>query len=203
MAKVLYILSNPKTIDKSVSLKLGNEFINEYQKENPNDEIVEIDLYKTEIPELDGEVLNFRNGISGTNPSALEKANLISRFTEQFMQADKYIFVTPLWNLGLPAKTKSYIDTICIAGKTFRYTPSGVQGLLKDKKCLHIHSSGGFHSKDPQNHADGYLKDIMSFLGVLDYKSIVVEGHQALPDKAAEIISSAKAKIPEIIQWLS
>jgi FMN-dependent NADH-azoreductase len=62
---------------------------------------------------------------------------------------------------------------------TFRYTPTGVQGLLKNKKCLHIHSSGGFHSKDPQSHADGYLKDIMSFFGVQDYKCIVVEGHQA------------------------
>lgn len=203
MAKILYIVSNPKSIDKSVSRKLGMEFIQEYKKENPEDEVIEIDLYNTEIPELDSDVLSIRNGILVENPIAHEKVSQINRFTEQFIQADKYIFVTPLWNLGLPAKTKTYIDTICIAGKTFRYTASGVQGLLKNKKCLHIHSSGGFHSKDPQSHADGYLKDIMSFLGVLDYKSIVVEGHQAAPDKAQEIINSATARIPEIIQWLS
>lgn len=203
MAKVLYIVSNPKTTDKSVSRKLGSEFIQEYKKENPNDEVVEIDLYKTEIPELDSEILNFRNGTTVSNLEALTKANQISYFTEQFIDCDKYVFVTPLWNLGLPAKTKAYIDTICIAGKTFKYSPSGVQGLLKNKKCLHIHSSGGFHSKDPQNHADGYLKDIMSFLGVLDYNSIIVEGHQAIPDKAEEIINSAKARIPEIIDWFS
>lgn len=203
MSKVLYIASNPKPIDKSVSLKLGREFLQEYQKINPDDEVIEIDLYKTEIPELDSEVLNFRNGVPVSNPEAIAKAKQISYFTDQFIQADKYIFVTPLWNLGLPAKTKTYIDTICIAGKTFKYTPSGVQGLLKNKKCLHIHSSGGFHSKDPQSHADGYLKDIMSFLGVQDYKSIVVEGHQAVPDKAHEIINSAKARIPETINWFS
>lgn len=203
MAKVLYIVSNPKPIDKSVSLKLGREFIQEYQEENPNDEIIEIDLYQTEIPELDSEVLNVRNGIPVTNPLVIEKLNQINHFTEQFIQADKYIFVTPLWNLGLPAKTKTYIDTICIAGKTFRYSPTGAQGLLQNKKCLHIHSSGGFHSKDPQNHADGYLKDIMSFLGVPDYKSIIIEGHQATPDKAQEIIGSAKARFHEVINWLS
>ena len=203
MVKVLYIVSNPKPIDKSVSLKLGREFIESYKKENPNDEVVEIDLYKTEIPELDNEVLGVHSGIPVSDPKALEKISQINHFTDQFIQADKYIFVTPLWNLGLPAKTKTYIDTICIAGKTFKFSPTGVQGLLKNKKCLHIHSSGGFHSKDPQSHGDGYLKDIMSFLGVHDYKSIVVEGHQAAPDKAQEIISSAKAKIPEIIHWLS
>lgn len=203
MAKVLYIVSNPKPSDKSVSRKLGSEFMEEYKKENPNDEIIELDLYNTEIPELDGEVLNIRNGFPVANPIAHEKVTAINHFTEQFIQADKYIFVTPLWNLGLPAKTKSYIDTICIAGKTFRYTPSGVVGLLQNKKCLHIHSSGGFHSKDPQSHADGYLKDIMSFLGVIDYKSIVVEGHQAAPDQAQDIIHSAEAKIPEFVHWLS
>jgi FMN-dependent NADH-azoreductase len=203
MAKVLYIASNPKPIDKSVSLKLGREFLEEYKKENPEDEVIEIDLYKTEIPELDNEVLNVHNGILISNPAALEKLSQISYFTDQFVEADKYIFVTPLWNLGLPAKMKTYIDTIAIAGKTFKYTPSGVQGLLKNKKCLHIHSSGGFHSKDPQSHADGYLKDIMSFLGVQDYKSIVVEGHQAAPHRAQEIIDSAKARIPEFVNWLS
>ena len=203
MSKVLYIVSNPKPIDKSVSLKLGMEFLEKYKNENPDDEVIEIDLYKTEIPELDNEVLNVRNGISITNPVALEKVNKISHFTDQFIEADKYIFVTPLWNLGLPAKTKTYIDTIAIAGKTFKYTPTGVQGLLKNKKCLHIHSSGGFHSKDPQSHADGYLKDIMSFLGVHEYKSIVVEGHQAAPHMAQEIINSAKARIPEFVTWLS
>jgi FMN-dependent NADH-azoreductase len=203
MSKVLYIISNPKPIEKSVSLKLGMEFLEKYKKENPDDEVTEIDLYKTEIPELDNEVLNVRNGIPISNPLALEKLSQISHFTDQFVEADKYIFVTPLWNLGLPAKTKSYIDTIAIAGKTFKYTPAGVQGLLKNKKCLHIHSSGGFHSKDPQSHADGYLKDIMSFLGVQDYKSIVVEGHQAAPHRAQEIIDSAKARIPEFVNWLS
>jgi FMN-dependent NADH-azoreductase len=141
MTKVLYIISNPKPIDKSVSLRLGRDFINDYKKENPNDDVVEIDLYSTEIPELDREVLNVRNGMPVSNPHALEKVKLINHYTDQFIEADKYIFVTPLWNLGLPAKTKTYIDTIAIAGKTFKYTPTGVQGLLKNKKCLHIHSS--------------------------------------------------------------
>lgn len=203
MAKVLYIVSNPRPTEKSVSRQLGLEFLQAYKKNNPNDKIVEIDLYNTEIPDLDGDVLNIRNGVAVENPVAHEKANKINQLTEQFIEADKYIFVTPLWNLGLPAKTKTYIDTICIAGKTFKYSPTGVKGLLENKKCLHIHSSGGYHSKDPQSHADGYLKDIMSFLGVIDYKSIIAEGHQATPDKASEIISAAKQKISEIIDWLS
>lgn len=203
MAKVLYIVSNPKPTEKSVSRQLGLEFLKAYKKSNPNDEVIEIDLYNTEIPELDSEVLNIRNGVPVENPIAHEKVSKINQFTDQFIEADKYIFVTPLWNLGLPAKTKTYIDTICIAGKTFRYSPTGVKGLLENKKCLHIHASGGYHSKDPQSHADGYLKDIMSFLGILDYKSIIVEGHQATPDRAQEIINVAKAKISETINWLS
>ena len=43
----------------------------------------------------------------------------------------------------------------------------------------------------------------MSFLGVKEYKSVVIEGHMAFPDKAEEIIDAAKAKIPELLDWLS
>ncbi|MHB9054537.1 MAG: NAD(P)H-dependent oxidoreductase [Paludibacteraceae bacterium] len=203
MSKVLFITANPKPVEKSVSLKLGFEFLQEYKKANPDDEIIKIDLYKSEFPELDYEVLDFHNGISVSDPHLQNKIHLLNELSDQFAEADKYVFVTPLWNLGLPPKAKTYIDVICVAGKTFRYSPTGARGLLENRKCLHIHASGGFHSKDPQSHADGYLKDIMSFMGVEEYNSLIVEGHNAVPDQAAEIIGSAEARIPEMVSWFS
>ncbi|MDP4160298.1 MAG: FMN-dependent NADH-azoreductase [Bacillota bacterium] len=209
MSKVLFITANPKSVESSISLGLGEKFLKHYKETNHKDEVVLIDLYKTNIPEIDYELLyvieNMKKGISLEN-LPVQTRNQFERFnsfTEQFVQADKYIFVTPMWNLGFPARLKSYIDTICIAGKTFRYTPDGPQGLLKDKKCLHIHASGGFHSKDPMNHADKYLKDIMQFMGVADYKSIVVEGHSAIPDRAETIIAKAHTEIPAVVEWFA
>ncbi len=76
-------------------------------------------------------------------------------------------------------------------------------GLLGTKKCLHIHVSGGIHSKNPMNHADPFLRDTMKFMGIEDYKSIIVEGHNAMPDKAETIIKEAYAQIPAVVEWFS
>lgn len=209
MSKVLYITANPKTVERSVSLSLGEKFLNAYKEMKPEDEIVELDLYQTDIPEIDFDLLevieNLKGGISPEQLSAetSKKLERYNQVTDQFVQADKYIFVTPMWNLGFPARVKSYIDAVCVAGKSFKYTEKGPVGLLENKKCLHLHASGGFHENDPMNHADPYLRDIMKFMGVDDYKSIVVEGYMAIPDQTESIIQQAYEKIPTIAKWFA
>ncbi|HEX3015850.1 MAG TPA: FMN-dependent NADH-azoreductase, partial [Desulfobacteria bacterium] len=207
VANVLYITANPKASEKSVSLSLGQEFLREYKEARPKDEITVLDLYKSDIPEIDYELMDAMGSLmAGLSPASLpeqarKKLERYNQFTDQFVNADKYVFVTPMWNLGMPPRVKTYLDTVCVAGKTFKYTEKGPEGLLQNKKCLHIHASGGFHSQD--NHADAYLRDLMRFLGVEDYRSLVVEGHNALPDKAKSIINEVRAKIPVTVGWFA
>ena len=209
MSKVLFIKGNPKAVELSTSLSLGEEFIKAYHEAKPEDEIAVIDLYNINIPEIDFDLLyvieNLKKGISldTLTEKTRNQLEVYNRFTDQFVQADKYIFVTPMWNLGFPARVKSYLDTVCVTGKSFKYTEKGPQGILENKKCLHIHSSGGFHANDPMNHSDKFLKDIMTFMGIKDYKSIVIEGHNAIPARAETIISEAHARIPEVVEWFS
>ncbi len=209
MAQVLYITANPKATEKSTSLTLGEEFLRGYKEARPEDEVVVIDLYNNDIPELDYELMDvigsLRMGLSPENlpEQTRKKLERYNQLTDQFVNADKYVFVTPMWNLGMPSRVKTYIDTICVAGKTFTYTEKGPQGLLQGKKCLHIHASGGFHAKDPMNHADPFLRDILHFIGIKDYRSLIVEGHAALPDKAAALIKEVYAQIPTTIEWFA
>ncbi len=53
---------------------------------------------------------------------------------ETFMNADRYVFVTPMWNFSYPPVVKAYLDNVAIAGKTFKYTENGPVGLLEGKK---------------------------------------------------------------------
>lgn len=119
---------------------------------------------------------------------------------DQFVASDKYVFVTPLWNLSFPAELKMYIDVVCVVEKTFKYTPTGPVGLLGDhgKKCLHIHSSGGFHYGKKEDHSVPYLKSITNFMGIKDFEAIVVEGVDAIPERAEEFIRRAKEKTMEV-----
>lgn len=200
LAKVLYIKANPKTPQESYSLAVAEEFIKTYKQENPNDEIIELDLYNMNIPEIDTDVFSgwgkLQQGTSFDQLTAdeKEKVNGINRLTDQFVEADKYIFVTPLWNFSIPPKMKAYIDTICIAGKTFKYTAEGPVGLLTNKKAVHIQARGGIYSEGPAQQmefGDRYIRTVLSFLGVPSVDSVIVEGMAQMPNEAENIKQKA------------
>lgn len=207
MARVLYITANPKEVEQSYSLSVGREFINTYRKVNPNDQIVEMDLYKMDIPFIDPDVFSgwgkLQQGTAFDQLSADEKAKVgrINELTEQFVAADKYVFVTPFWNFGLPPKMKAYIDNICIAGKTFKYTAEGPVGLLPNKAAVHIQARGGVYSEGPAKDVefgDRYLHAIFNFLGIKNAESVIAEGMAQMPDKAQEIKEKAMERAREV-----
>ncbi|WP_257351607.1 FMN-dependent NADH-azoreductase [Pseudalkalibacillus decolorationis] len=203
MAEVLYITANPKSVEESIGLSVGEEFIHAYREANPEDEVVRLDLYEYDIPYIDTDVFNgwgkLQQGTAYDELSVDEqdKVRRINALTEQFKNADKYVFVTPMWNFSVPPRMKAYIDTIAIAGQTFKYTAEGPVGLLGDKKALHIQARGGIYSEGPAAElemGDRYIRNIMSFLGVNDAESLIAEGHAAMPDKADQIKNEAMEK---------
>ncbi|MGB8000408.1 MAG: FMN-dependent NADH-azoreductase [Anaerobacillus sp.] len=200
MAQVLYITVNPKSVKDSFSLSIGEAFLTTYQKEKPNDDILKLDLYNIDIPYIDTDVFNgwgkLQQGNEFDHLSADEqlKVSRINDLTDQFIKADKYVFVTPFWNFSFPPKLKAYIDTIAIAGKTFNYTADGPVGLLTDKKALHIQSRGGIYSEGPAKEmefGDRYLHAILSFLGIPSIESVIAEGMAQMPENAEEIKEKA------------
>ena len=201
MATLLYITANPKLEKESFSLSVGRAFLDTYKQQSPGDQVVELDLYKMEkLPYIDVDVFSgwgkLQQGQSFDGLSQDEKAKVsrINELTDQFVAADKYVFVTPLWNLSIPPRLKSYIDTICIAGKSFEYTENGPVGLLTNKKAVHIQARGGVYTDGPAKDfefGDRYLRALLGFLGIPEINSIVVEGMAQAPDKAEEIKSKA------------
>lgn len=207
MSKVLYITANPKPIDQSFSLTVGEAFLEAYKQANSQDEIIKVDLYKTEVPLIDEDVFNawgkLQQGIAFDALTEQEQAKVsqMNMLVEQFMEADKYVFVTPLWNFSVPPKMKAYIDNIAIAGKTFKYTAEGPVGLLEGKKAVHIQARGGIYSEGPakdMEFGDRYIKQLLGFVGVTDVQSIIVEGVSAMPDKAEEIKGKAIEEAKEV-----
>ncbi|TDT62312.1 FMN-dependent NADH-azoreductase [Fonticella tunisiensis] len=203
MSKVLYVTANPKSIEESYSLSVGNAFIEKYKRVHPEDEVITLDLYKMDIPLIDEIVFSawgkLAQGASFESLTSEEQKKLstMNSLLEQFMSADKYVFVTPLWNFTIPPKMKAYLDVMCVAGKTFKYTEEGPVGLLNGKKALHIQARGGVYSTGPAadlEMGDRYISTILNFIGVTDKQSIIVEGMNATPDKANEIKAAAVEK---------
>jgi FMN-dependent NADH-azoreductase len=196
---LLYIRCNLKARENSRSRTLAGAFLDEYRRLHPDDKVETVDLYRDDIPRIDEDIFSgwgsLRSGAAfrSLNPTQQRKLSRLSELADQFVSADKYVFATPMWNLGLPAEMKMYIDAVCVVGKAFKYTPQGPIGLFKGlaKKCLHLHSSGGFHFGKTEDHSVPYLRDIMNFVGVEHFQAIVLEGVDAFPERAEELKSKA------------
>ncbi|MGO2083883.1 FMN-dependent NADH-azoreductase [Vagococcus sp.] len=198
MSKLLVIKAHPLSQEESKSIKALTTFLDEYKKEN-NDEIETLDLYQDFIPEIDLDLLTGWTKASQkqilTDAESL-KVNRFAELTAQFLSADKIVIANPLWNLNIPTRLKAWVDTINVAGKTFKYTENGPVGLSGGRKVLHIQSNGGVYTgQDP---ASQYIKTIFNFIGINDFTQLAVEGIDFQPDQAEVILDKALNQAKEI-----
>ncbi|SDZ48351.1 FMN-dependent NADH-azoreductase [Evansella caseinilytica] len=207
MAKVLFITAHPLDESQSYSMAVGKAFIDTYKQLHPNDEVVHLDLFKENIPYIDADVFSgwgkLQSGADFSTLTEQEKAKVgrLGELSDQFVDADKYVFVTPLWNFSFPPVMKAYLDAVAVAGKSFKYTEQGPVGLLTDKKALHIQARGGFYSEGPAAELEmghRYLTAIMQFFGVPSFEGLFVEGHNAVPEKAQEFKEQAIARAKDL-----
>lgn len=128
MSTILYITAHPGNPEASYSLSVGEQFVQAYQESHPEDKIVHVDLYQRDIPHIDADVLEawgkLQTGASFDQLTAAhqEKITQLNHLLEEFVTADKYVFVTPMWNFSYPPVLKAYIDSFCVRAKTFKYT---------------------------------------------------------------------------------
>ena len=102
--------------------------------------------------------------VAGSNELALE-----------FAAADAYIIAAPMYNFGVTAGLKTYIDLISRAGISFNYLPEGPVGLLKDKKAYVVVSTGGTPVGSEVDFVTPYLRTFLGFLGITDVTFIAAD----------------------------
>ena len=196
MSKVLYIKANAKPEGESKTFRIADKFMEAYKKHHPQDEIITLDLYKEDIHFLTVEdvMVHMSNEVE-------EKENPMKRYALQFKSADKYIFAEPMWNLGIPAILKAYIDYVSIPNITFKYSENGPIGLCQGKKALNITTSGGDYTEGMAAEwdlCDKYLKTIMGLYGIFDYTTIRASNLDVIGMDVEAIVNKAIEEAEEL-----
>lgn len=198
MSKVLYIKANAKPEGKSRTFKISEAFIETYKKNHPDDEVITLDLYK--------EGINFltQEGVQMHTPAPGEGRNHpVLKYAYQFLEADKYVFAEPLWNLSIPAIMKAYIDYVSVTSITFKYTAEGPVGLCKGKKAVNITTRGGEYSEGPTadwEMGDRYLRTILGFMGITDFTTIAANQLDVIGQDVDAIVGEAIQKAQKLAE---
>ncbi len=205
MAKLLYIESSPRK-KRSSSIQLSHEFLNEYRKLHPKDEVVVLDLWQKELPSFDGDVIDGKYAILHGQKFSEAQAQAwkaVENVIEEFKSADKYVISLPMWNFGIPYKLKHYFDVITQPGYTFSFSPqTGYQGLVTNKKIVVVYSRGGAYGAETggQNldFQKPYMETILGFIGFKDIQSILIEPTLDTPEKKEHSIAQATKQVHKL-----
>ena len=226
MSTLLVIQAHPHT-SNSLSLTVSQHFVDSYRQSHSNDQIIIRDLYAAGgVPPLNDVTMEAWRKQKFDEPMTGEEKALLKRHEEwldEFINADKYVFVNPMYNHFLPAEMKQYLDLTAVAHKTFKYTSKGPVGLLEGKKALHIQAAGseyhrsgkwgtvkflvrkalGIQSKEScalQDLGDTYLTNMMKFYSIKDVTKLFIEGADAHHDQRAAILKQALTQAETLAQ---
>jgi FMN-dependent NADH-azoreductase len=109
--------------------------------------------------------------------------------------ADVLVLGVPMYNFGVPAQLKNWIDAIARSGVTFRYTEKGPEGLLTGKTAYAALARGGRYRGTPADSQVPYLKTVLGFLGITDLRFVYAEGLNMGPEAARQGFAEAEAEL--------
>lgn len=171
----------------SVSRRLSAAVVERWRARHPHLEVTYRDLATAPLPHLDGVLL-----------AAGERAG--SEALEEFLAADVVVVGAPMYNFGVPSQLKAWIDRLAVAGRTFRYTSAGPEGLAGGKKVIVASSRGGLYGAGtPQAASDfqePYLKAVFGFFGIDDVGFVRAEGVALGEQARRDAIERALAGLP-------
>jgi FMN-dependent NADH-azoreductase len=159
-------------INTSNSKKLGDELIDRLLALHPGAIVQQRDLNQ-DIAFIDENwvAANF-TPVDQRSEAQRELLAFSDKLIDEIKQADAIVLTTPMYNFGIPATLKAWIDLISRAGVTFRYTAEGPVGLIKGKRVDIVITTGGVPLQSPVDFVSDYLKQVFRFIGIEDINVI-------------------------------
>ena len=144
--------------------------------------------------ELGGAEVLYRDLTADPLPHLTLEAFADTRVLDEFLAADMVVIGAPMYNFTLPTQLKAWIDRIVIAGRTFRYTASGPEGLVKGKRVIIALARGGFYNEGSPaaafEHLETYLRGVFGFLGIVP-EFVAADGLNVSPEQREASIKLA------------
>lgn len=198
MTQILVIESSAN-LAGSVSRDLTKAFLAGYTTAHPDVSVVTRDLVNDPVPHLGVDLIGGFFGKPEERTEAQTAALALSdSLIDQIEASDIITIGAPMYNFSIPSSLKAWIDHVVRAGRTFRYTENGPEGLVTGKKLVLLLASGGVYSDGPYKAYDfqeTYLRGVLGFIGLTDVTVVRAEGLAMGADSAAQAVTEAKAKI--------
>jgi FMN-dependent NADH-azoreductase len=182
-------LDSSALADNSVTRELSAAVVARWRALQPGLQVEYRDLDSEPLPHLTGQSL------AKADPAEAEASE---RTLQQFLDADVVVIGAPMYNFSIPSTLKAWIDRVAVAGRTFRYSENGPEGLAGGKRVIVASGRGGLHTGAPSDFQEPYLRQVFGFLGVKDIEFVRAEGVAYSPQHRSDALAGAHASIQQL-----
>ena len=162
--------------ENSASRAISRSILDQLRAQSPGSPVLSRDLVAEPLPHLTLASFNDQEVL------------------EEFLGADAVVIGAPMYNFTLPTQLKAWLDRILIAGKTFRYTANGPEGLATGKRVIIALARGGIYDAGSPaaalEHLESYLRGVFNFIGI-EPEFVAADGLNISPEQREASIRSA------------
>lgn len=212
MAALLHIDASARKT-RSISRSLGTEFKNQWLSANAEDKFIYRDVGSTP-PEFICEswiaaAFTPESDRTDEQTSLLAQSDLL---IDELSTANVIVISTPMYNYGMPAALKAWVDQVVRVNKTFSFDLNRgdfpLEPILSGKVLVLLTSCGEFgfgkgETREEMNHLAPHLQTISKYLGVDETYEIRVEYQEFGDTRHKESIEKAYKTIPRVVNELS
>jgi FMN-dependent NADH-azoreductase len=181
-------------INSSARMNHSNtRIIGQYLVQALGEPVVSRDLAQQALPPISAEDLIAVHGSSDSQRASLQpQLTLSDQLIEELRSAETLVLGAPMYNFGVPASLKQWIDAVCRAGVSFKYTEQGPVGLLDVRRAFIITATGGTAIGSEMDFSSRYLEHICRFLGITEIFHIDASGSKGTPE---QVIAQGKNRL--------
>ena len=178
----------------SVSRQVSAAVVERLRQANPGLAVSYRDLSAAPLGHLTGSHLAAGQGAT-PEPALRDDIATGQAVMEEFLAADIVVIGAPMYNFTIPSQLKAWIDRVVVAGKTFKYSAAGVEGLAGNKRVIVAISRGGFYGAGTPmaalEHLETYLRSVFGFIGVKNLEFISADGIMVGPEHREKAVAGA------------
>ncbi len=205
MCNILHISSSPRG-SASYSNQVAEKVIRDLRAKDPGASLTLRDLAREPLPHIDDDFVAATRGAQG--PSTDRQRAILARsdtLVDELLAADIVVIAAPMINFSVSTTLKAWFDYVARAGRTFRYSEAGPQGLVTAKRVIIVSASGGVYSGENAafDFQVPWLRNMLGFLGMTNVEVIRVEGTALGPQAAEQALARASVQASDIVAGLA
>lgn len=159
MTTLLRIDASAQLEDRSLTRKLTTMFTTEFLQANPTAKVITRDVGHYPIPEINHSFIHAAfTPLSEREDWMADRLFLSNTLIDEVEAADIIVMGAPMYNYGMPAALKGWIDHIARIGRTFSFDlargDAPIEPILTGKQLVVLSSRGefGFEPGGPRAH---------------------------------------------------